>query len=194
MSQRSFGIIAMMCLLTANVAPARGATVVYNVKEILTTKPQLPTQMPIDLYLYGSVTFDTTLQNVVANDLILQGRPLTDYSESGRGVNWQWVESGSGLYFETLTNAYGYVRFDNHFYYDVALSTVANNGSPAFTFGYGPLVGGAFGISDFYEFASTDPLPEPGALTLLGIGIAGLAGYGWRRRQKSSAVLRQLHG
>lgn len=33
-----------------------------------------------------------------------------------------------------------------------------------------------------YELSS---VPEPSSLTLLGIGIAGLAGYGWRRRQSA---------
>ena len=33
---------------------------------------------------------------------------------------------------------------------------------------------------------STDPSPEPATLTLLGIGIAGMAGYEWRRRKKTT--------
>jgi len=34
---------------------------------------------------------------------------------------------------------------------------------------------------------SSDPVPEPGSLTLLGIGAATLLGYGWRRRKTAAA-------
>jgi hypothetical protein len=37
-------------------------------------------------------------------------------------------------------------------------------------------------------FAS-DPLPEPGSLTLLGLGVAGLVGYGLRRRMQRKATV-----
>jgi hypothetical protein len=30
------------------------------------------------------------------------------------------------------------------------------------------------------------PVPEPGSLALIGIGAAGLLGYGWRRRKRAA--------
>jgi hypothetical protein len=41
-----------------------------------------------------------------------------------------------------------------------------------------------------WTFAAEDivaGVPEPGSLTLLGLGIAGIAGYGWRRRRQPVA-------
>jgi hypothetical protein len=42
-------------------------------------------------------------------------------------------------------------------------------------------------IIDNLEFGGTASVPEPTALTLLGIGLAGMAGYGWRRRKQAVA-------
>jgi hypothetical protein len=61
------------------------------------------------------------------------------------------------------------------------------------TIGYGPgsvrnisqldlcMLAAAFGYQTVYD------CPEPASVTLLGIGIAGMAGYGWRRRKKIAA-------
>ena len=42
----------------------------------------------------------------------------------------------------------------------------------------------ADGSSDSFAIQSdVEPVPEPSTLALLGIGIAGMAAYGWRRRK-----------
>jgi len=51
-------------------------------------------------------------------------------------------------------------------------SFVAGNGDPLYT--------------NFYNGISS-PTPEPATLTLLGICIAGMAGYGWRKRKPAVA-------
>ena len=33
---------------------------------------------------------------------------------------------------------------------------------------------------------SVAPIPEPSSLTLIGLGVAGLAGYAWRRRKQTA--------
>jgi PEP-CTERM motif len=37
------------------------------------------------------------------------------------------------------------------------------------------------------EYVGISDAPEPATLTILGIGIAGMAGYGWRRRKAAAA-------
>ena len=44
------------------------------------------------------------------------------------------------------------------------------------------------GLDNFQLDGSLSSTPEPATLTLLGIGIAGLAGYGWRKRKGGGDV------
>jgi PEP-CTERM motif len=43
--------------------------------------------------------------------------------------------------------------------------------------------GGTGDVVFNYYTTATQPTPEPATLTMLGIGIASIAGYGWRRRK-----------
>lgn len=45
---------------------------------------------------------------------------------------------------------------------------------------------GMFGAPNFSPIAQVQTVPEPASLTLLGIGIAGMAGYAWRQRKKQA--------
>jgi hypothetical protein len=55
---------------------------------------------------------------------------------------------------------------------------------------YVKYIGGFENIDDVAPLVGlgSNKTPEPGTLTLLGIGAAGMIGYGWRRRNKEKAV------
>jgi hypothetical protein len=38
-------------------------------------------------------------------------------------------------------------------------------------------------LLDNFDFTPVTATPEPASLTLLGLGVAGIAGYAWRRRR-----------
>jgi hypothetical protein len=47
---------------------------------------------------------------------------------------------------------------------------------------------GTIGITTFVAWVQPppSPAPEPGSLTLMGVGAIGLGGYGWLRRKRSA--------
>jgi hypothetical protein len=48
------------------------------------------------------------------------------------------------------------------------------------------LITGATGIGDFHTRVASDCIPEPASLTLLTMGAASFAGYGWRRWRRKA--------
>jgi hypothetical protein len=79
---------------------------------------------------------------------------------------------------------------------DVNISSITNNpgGFEDFVFGTGNQFGRAYnggsdsntGLATQFTFSAV-PTPEPSSLTLFGIGIASIAGYGWKRRKLAAA-------
>ena len=89
----------------------------------------------------------------------------------------------SGTYWLTLQNAttsdsVNYVYWDQSFGPSTAISLL-----PANT----PLASAVIIPSESFQILGTvtTATPEPASITLLGIGIAGFAGYGWRVRAKT---------
>ena len=96
---------------------------------------------------------------------------ISFYNQGGHSFMAFYSDGGDGQRADSISN--GFVP-DSHFYV-----TEGYNG----IFEY--FSGGVKGRNnDYYGFSdgSARPVPEPGSLTLLGIGAIGLAGYALRRR------------
>jgi len=95
------------------------------------------------------------------------------------GVWTGTADNGNGLPGFTLGSygvVYGEASHANNAWVRAGIASPAGSASLPF-----------YGISAELTVPGVATTPEPSTLTLLGIGIAGMAGYGWRRRKLAAA-------
>jgi hypothetical protein len=92
------------------------------------------------------------------------------YDDANGGHMQYMSQLGGGALADTGVANFGY-------------SPTSENANETFTFVAGS---GDPSTTNFYNGISS--VPEPGSLTLAGLGIAGLVGYSWRRRKMTGSV------
>jgi hypothetical protein len=112
----------------------------------------------------------------------------SDLFFSGQG-NFDMLEQGTGALSDRLlftgngTNVLD-LQFDSESQYGPL--PVVNPATPITEDGTSQQLANVSGLFFVYAASDVNEIPEPASLTVLGIGVASLAGYGWQRRRRAA--------
>lgn len=105
------------------------------------------------------------------------------YMFNGRTTGWGWTNTGPGGFGGDLE--YLYAAADDHF---VAHSFLSDTPYSTMTFNYDLHFRGDeetfMGMGEIGAWVVAQSVPEPSTIVLMGLGLAGLAGFGRRRFKK----------
>jgi hypothetical protein len=103
-------------------------------------------------------------------------------------VNWALTSGSQYWLLQTVGSNELFTSYGNSLPSDAEIQIV-QSGTFAFSIG-DAVTGNGWGANQYwaaFNNITTGAVPEPGAITLLGLGLAGLAGYGLRRRKQAKA-------
>lgn len=168
---------------TASVIPAEDASFGFTASHDLYYGGVSWTSMTLNFTLDSQYAFDVSgAFNVTGTDY---GDGLTNFDVELKRISDSFIYYGHYDTLGTLSAGNGILDAGA---YQFTVSTMAQaiGPSPWAGVGYGSIPGGLFG--DGQVDLGLNAVPEPTTIALLGIGLAGLAGAGARRKWKNRAV------
>lgn len=156
-------IVGLVFCLTV---PAQAALLDYTVS----LEVQMPSAAPQPL-VTGSVDF-TWDDTMAVDTMLLRAIDLTIASYSYTLAEVGVMELGDGIAFGAIQAGIGQIQ---HFANDFAFSLGRNPWTPSL-FGYTTESSGIFWSESFtINVTSAQPVPEPSAMVLMALGVAGIA-------------------